>query len=49
MVESAVFPGLRLSVPAMLAGDRAALLAALHAPTPPADSPSSDGSGGGTA
>jgi Uma2 family endonuclease len=29
VIESAVFPGLRLSIPALLAGDRAALLAAL--------------------
>jgi Uma2 family endonuclease len=30
MIESEVFPGLRLDVPAMLAGDRAAVLAALR-------------------
>ena len=29
VIESAVFPGLRLSIPALLAGDRAAILAAL--------------------
>ncbi len=29
MIESTVFPGLRLNLPAMLAGDRAAVLAAL--------------------
>lgn len=34
IVASAVFPGLRLSVPTMLAGDRAAILAALDAPPP---------------
>ncbi|MFN8556990.1 MAG: Uma2 family endonuclease [Dehalococcoidia bacterium] len=34
VIESAVFPGLRLSVPAMLAGDRAAILAALDPPLP---------------
>jgi Uma2 family endonuclease len=33
MLESAVFPGLRLSVPALLAGDRAALIAALELST----------------
>ena len=32
VIESAVFPGLRLNVPAMLAGDRAAVLAALRPP-----------------
>lgn len=31
VIESRVFPGLRLSVPAMLAGDRAAIVAALDA------------------
>lgn len=30
IIDSAVFPGLRLNVPAMLAGDRAAVLAALR-------------------
>jgi Uma2 family endonuclease len=30
VVESAVFPGLRLSIPALLAGDRAAILSALE-------------------
>jgi Uma2 family endonuclease len=30
VIESVVFPGLRLSCPAMLAGDRAAILAALE-------------------
>lgn len=34
IIESATFPGLRLSVPAMLAGDRAAILAALDTPRP---------------
>ena len=32
IVSSEVFPGLRLNVPAMLAGDRAAVLRALAAP-----------------
>ena len=32
IITSEVFPGLRLNVPAMLAGDRAAVLAALGAP-----------------
>jgi Uma2 family endonuclease len=37
VIESAGFPGLRLNVPALLAGDRAGVLAALTAAPPPTE------------